>query len=177
MREQHAIITNALGQPVTSDAAACGAASHRLRHFWTNMAPHHTLQDAIISLYPTPVANRHPAACAQTLLDPGRFVQICLHNNPPPFAQVNVPGMPLQVLPTLVAHPFSYNFRPFKPGSLYAADHSLTQPNPDERERFLGFHHYSITNDNLPELPNGFHPLGSTTAPSISAQQRHAITG
>ncbi|KAF5830920.1 hypothetical protein DUNSADRAFT_13852 [Dunaliella salina] len=52
IRHHHITITNALGQPTTSDAAACGAASHRLRHLWTSMAPTPALQDAIYHSYP-----------------------------------------------------------------------------------------------------------------------------
>jgi hypothetical protein len=104
IQDHHSIIVHALGQPTTSDAAACGAASHRLRHFWTNMAPTNSLQQTIIQHYPTPGPVRPPSACAQHLLDPGRSVQVCIRKNPPPLAQVNTPGQPIQVL-SRPAHP------------------------------------------------------------------------
>ena len=132
------------------------------------MAHTNTLQQTITHYYPTPGPSRPASACAQHLLDPGRSVQVCVRNNPPPFAQVNTPGQPIQVLPTLVSHPLSYNFRPFRAGALIGADQLWTQPNPDERERLLGF-------NTAAPFPASMHP--STRAPNISEQQRHAITG
>eukprot|EP00983_Pelagomonas_calceolata_P000025 737-Pelagomonas_calceolata.AAC.3 len=76
MAQHHQTTCQALGQPVTSDAAACGAAAHRLRHFWTNLLHHTTLQSLVDRLTPTPTSQCPPTSTAQHNLDPGRCVQI-----------------------------------------------------------------------------------------------------
>ena len=49
------MVQSALGAPVITDAAGMGAATHRLRLFWTNMCASESLQEAVPkNLPPTP---------------------------------------------------------------------------------------------------------------------------
>ena len=67
-------------------------------------------------------------------------------------------GLHMAALPTLVAYPNSHAFRGGRPGELVdSAGCPVGEPNPDERERALGY------------------DTGATAA--VAARHRHAITG
>lgn len=107
----HCIICSALGKPALIDAAQCGSAAHHLRNIWTNLCNTAHLQRDAEARDPT-----IHAGYAQRLLDEGRFVQMAQCNHPRLCTQVNIPGLPLRVLPTSVAYPTGHNFCPGTPG-------------------------------------------------------------
>ena len=82
-----------------------------------------------------------------------------------PFYSCNSKGHPRSALPTLVAYPMSRAFHANKPGAIYDTTFTITgvigftEPTPTERELTLRY------------------PIGSTAAPSITAAQRHTISG
>ncbi len=79
---------------------------------------------------------------------------------PPQLGIANQPGQPLCALPTLVAYPASRAFRNGGPGLVQVVSTGVwEEPNPDERERILGY------------------PTGCTAAGGVSELERHAITG
>ncbi|MGB8816241.1 MAG: reverse transcriptase domain-containing protein [Minisyncoccia bacterium] len=166
LRRDYPRICTAIGQPITIDAAQCDSYAHRLRCFWTNLADT-TLLAQVFSR----AVRRTPGLHVDSILDEGRVTApvhrtercgwegwyVCnkgTHANP---------GMRC-VLPTLMATEGSYSFRPGKPGSIFRGDDPLllaepSEPNPDERERALGYR------------------TGTTAAPGVTDAQRHRITG
>ena len=78
----------------------------------------------------------------------------------PPHYPCNSDPQAVEALPTLVSYPASNNFRDDKAGVLW--DHRLqakTEPNPDERERLLGY------------------DTGITAAPGLTEADRFQLTG
>jgi len=147
-------ICEILGDPVLLDAAQVGAYAHRLRNYWSNLAPPEHVSLVLAR------ASRVPGRLVDDVLDPGRQAQLVLKLHPPPFYQCNAVGEPPCVLPTLVAFPSSRAFRAGQPGMVWDAQLGrLCEPNPDERERMMGY------------------PAGCTRAEGVSLLQRHAITG
>ena len=146
-------VNEALGRPVCIDAAVTGSGAHRLRNIWTNLACTTQLQHWVDSIVRPP-----QALDAQQLLDPGRSVNLCGAVAQPPYAQVNVAGAPVRVMPTLVAFPQSYAFRNGGNGVI-STPRGMDEPNADERERMLGY------------------PCGATAAPGTSETTRRQILG
>ena len=157
-------ICNTLGTPVTFDAAQLGSYAHRVRNYWQNMAPPSWVANAIAG---TP---RIGELQVDDILDTGRHSNAVEHKDWHPMYPANQPGQPRSALPTLVAYPASRAFRVYRddagaitsvsPGCVY--DTNLghwTEPNPDERERALGY------------------STGATAAPGVTLRQRHVITG
>ena len=157
-------ICNTLGTPVTFDAAQLGAYAHRLRNYWQNMAPPSWVANAIAG------TQRVGELQVDDILDTGRHSNAVQRKDWHPMYPANVPGQPRSALPTLVAYPASRAFRVYRddagaitsvgPGCVY--DSGLggwTEPNPDERERALGY------------------TTGATAAPGVTLRQRHVITG
>ncbi len=141
-----------LGDAVTLDAAQCGSYAHRLRNFWTNLAP--TAQLAVVTSHLNP-----PSRPVQSILDAGRSVQVAQTTDQHPYYASNVAGQPVATLPTLVSHPHSHSFRDGRQGMLRTATGALEQPNVEERERAMGL------------------PTGATAAPGLSQAARHSLTG
>ena len=100
----------------------------------------------------------------RAILDPHRFPAKVATPDLPPFCAVNEPGKPRAALPTLVATLGSYAFRDGGPGMVWdtqlnARQGGWAEPNPDERERAMGYE------------------TGATAAPGVTLAERHAITG
>jgi len=150
----HEAICAVLGEPVTVDAPQFGALAHRLRNYWCNLADPASLRTVVEHVHPP--GNR----IVNDILDDGRTTQEVRRPDAPPFYPANIPGQPMRALPTLVATPSSYAFRERGAGMLHVrSTGQLVQPNPDERERALGY------------------PTGCTAAPGVTPRQRHAVTG
>lgn len=143
----------ALGPPVLTDAPPFGSYSHRLRNFWTNIADVRRMNKAVQELQPP------TGTLAQDILDPGRFVTPVERSDRHPFHLSNRVGQPRRVFPTLVAYPMSRAFQQGCPGAVYDSRLGWTEPNPDERERILGF------------------ATGTTKIPGITESERHRLTG
>jgi hypothetical protein len=150
------VIVRALGEPVLLDAAQVGSYAHRLRNYWVNLVPASWLRAVLAGV----VRPEPPLQLEGQLLGPGRRCTAVMHPDPAPWHLVNVVGQPRRVMPTLVAARQSYAFRPQKPGAIYdVALQAWTEPCPIERECMLGY------------------APGSTAAPGVTDEQRHAITG
>lgn len=153
LRDYHQLCT-VLGQPLQLDAAQFGSRAHRLRCYWTNLAPYQQLKQVIRS------ARRPPGRTVQQVLDPGRSCKEVQRDDAPPFYCCNKVGQPMQALPTLMATVGSYAFRDQGPGLIWdQRQGKWTEPNPDERERAMGF------------------TAGTTAAPGVSALVRHQVLG
>ena len=147
-----------LGEPVLLDAARCGSYAHRLRNFWSNMADPRWVNTVVEQIV------RPAGRLVDDVLGEGRKSQPVQHQRQPPFYLCNRIGEPLQALPTMVAYPASRAFRLWDgepaPGMLWDAhQQQWVEPNPDERERILGY------------------PSGCTAVQGITSLQRHALTG
>lgn len=160
MQADFDLICSALGNPVTLDAARLGSRAHRLRNFWTNLAPTKLMQQVFNG------ATRPPGLFVNDILDAGRYAQVIERADSLPFYVANrVVGEAMCVLPTLVSFRQSnaYRLDEFgapRPGLLWDEKRQeLVEPNVAERERAMGYE------------------SGVTYAPSLSAQQRFAMIG
>jgi hypothetical protein len=143
-----------LGMPICVDAARFNSFAHRLRNFWTNVAPPAALQAAADTW------QRQPGLLVDCILDPGRTAQPARRADAPPFYPANTTGQPLCALPTIVAYPGSHAYRNGGPGLVWdTARQRLDEPTADERERAMGYH------------------TGATAALGLSERQRRALLG
>ena len=147
-----------LGAPVMLDAARFGAYAHRCRNFWTNLAVPLHISAAVRKV------QRPLGLTVDSILDPGRYSTGVSHTEKQPFYPCNSRHYPRSALPTLVTYTASRAFRHtqgvVQPGCVYDTHAGVwDEPNPDERERALGY------------------ATGSTAAPGVTPQQRHIITG
>ena len=127
-----------LGPPVLLDAARVGSFAHRLRNYWTNVARTDAMQLVLDSI------TRDPSLSLTSILEPGTQPPLCTRVNPPPWYPANRKGQPIQVLPTLVATPRSYAFRPKDSSGGTGSGLVLTATGPRdltlrERELALGY--------------------------------------
>jgi hypothetical protein len=146
-------LTRMLGPHAVVDAARHGSYTHRVRAKWTNLAAANQLQ-ALLDAH-----QRAPGRFVTDILDPGRTPRPVLSPDRQPRYLCNEPGAPMRALPTLMSHPWSYNFRHGKAGDVLNADGTSSQPTAEERERALGY------------------PAGCTAAPGLTERQRNSITG
>lgn len=146
-------VVTRLGNPISFDAASTGSCAHRVRNYWTNLA-NTSYMTKVLEAVPRPDTE------VADILDDYHAIPPAQRSDGQPFFRCNVRGQSLKALPTLVAYVGSRAFRPGKQGAVW---NLLTQqweePNPDERERALGY----LT--------------GTTAAPGISEKQRHEATG
>jgi hypothetical protein len=144
-----------IGYPVTIDAVRFGSHAHRLRNFWQNWAPVQSVHAKVSNTH------RSTGQIVDNILDPGRSSAWVEHTDRHPFYQVNLRGEPRRALPTLVAYPQSIAFKhPHSAGSVYdSTTGRYGEPNPDERERALGYY------------------TGATAAPGVTEADRHQVTG
>ena len=130
-------LSTTIGAPVHFDAVQVGSLAHRRRNYWTNLAPTPVLQRVYDSLHPS-----LPDMRVQDILEPNRSpAPVQLPSRYPQYP-VHPPGYtgPRRALPTLMATPGSYAFRPGKAGSIFDYDEEAwTEPLAVERERALGF--------------------------------------
>jgi hypothetical protein len=142
-----------IGEPVLLDAAQFGSHAHRLRNFWTNLADARAL-GTLLQAFP------RPHGSVADVLEPHHRVREAASDDRPQFYPCNKKGQPLVVLPTLVARPVSWAFRPGEKGSLL---NTITgqeeEPSVNERERILGY------------------ATDATAAPGLSIAKRYALTG
>ena len=152
------------GQGVLIDAAKLGSAAHRVRTFWTNLAPGPLIQARYNEYDRGQAMNKVEA---RDVLEPFRTVQSALEDDPRVrgYFPMNVAGEPIRVFPTLVATPGSYAFRfqgPDRPGPGMIYDRNKREwdePNANERERIMGL------------IP------GSTAAPGLTEANRRRLVG
>lgn len=147
-------ICDAIGPSVLLDAARVNSHAHRLRNYWSNLAPATHLQITLDGIY------RFVGLRVDDILAPGRQAQRCVSVAPPPYYPANMVGRPLSALPTLVAYPASHAFRDGQPGMVLDIASGLLVPLLiEERERALGYE------------------AGCTAALTVTMAERHAATG
>jgi site-specific DNA-cytosine methylase len=147
-------IVNSIGQPVCLDAAQMGSYAHRVRNFWSNLS-----DPALVSAV-LPQVQRPAGRLVNNILDTGRTSQPVKSTDFPPRYVCNRIGKPMEALPTLVAFRGSHAFREGKSGMVLDSNLGcLQEPNPDERERALGY------------------DTGTTNRPPLTDLQRHEVTG
>jgi transposase InsO family protein len=152
------LLNAAAGHCITVDAAQFGSYAHRLRSYWTNIADTGQFMSILRCV------QRPPNRLVVDILDAPRVPQVVRRDDEPPFYLCNRVGQPMQCLPTLVATLGSYAFRNGGPGLVHDGDLAAGQgnwvePNPDERERAMGY------------------DTGTTAAPGVTYNDRHRITG
>lgn len=154
VKQDAKLLCKLLGQPVVLDAAQFGSRAHRLRCFWTNLAPQQQLA-ALLG-----AAVRPTGRLVQDILGPGRSCKPVGRSDQPPLYCCNVVGQPMQALPTLMATVASYAFRGEGQGMIWdAAVQAWTEPSVQERELAMGY------------------ARDSTAAPGASLLLRHQILG
>ena len=142
------------GSPTLCDAVVFGAYAHRLRNYWQNMVRPYALMKAVAAV------QRPVGLAVDNILDPGRHSTAVERTDSYPFPMANRKGMPRSALPTLVAYEQSRAFREGRAGSIYDSNVGRwTEPNPDERERALGY------------------PTGATAGCGLTREDRHILTG
>lgn len=160
----NAICGGSPGQGILIDAAKLGSAAHRVRTFWTNLAPGPLIQERYDGYERSWAMGRVEAG---DVLEPFRTAQLALEDDPcvRGYFPMNVVCEPIRVFPTLVATPGSYAFR-FQgsdrpgPGMIYDRNRrEWTDPNADKRERIMGL------------IP------GSTAAPGITEANCQRLVG
>lgn len=152
--EDFSTVCSIIGQPIVLDAARFGSRAHRVRNWWTNLAPVHQLEAAKQQV------QRQPGLLVSDILENGRQENAVQRGDSAPRYPCNRVGRAMEAWPTLMSHPCSYSFKPGKPGAVWDfSSREWTQPTPLERERAMGL------------LEN------STAAPGVSTQQRSSIIG
>ena len=154
--EAYPAVCHALGIPITIDAARVGSYAHRLRNFWQNLSDPNMLANSMQGI------EQPVGILAQDILDGQRVCSDVERDDKSPYHNANHKGMPRVAFPTLVAYPRSRAFLPGQPGSVtdYSQEQPVeTEPNPNERERALGYW------------------TGATAAPGVSERDRHIVTG
>ena len=144
----------AVGNPITFDAAQFNSFAHRVRNYWTNLCDANQFGTVLHAV------TRDETLTVDQILDPTRTAQVARSPDFEPAYRCNRVGKPLAALPTLVSYPSSRAFRDGKSGMVWDASKGrLEEPNPDERERALGY----VT--------------GTTDHPDLTPDIRHTITG
>jgi Integrase zinc binding domain len=148
------VLCGLLGPPLQLDAAQFGSRAHRLRCYWTNLAPVRSMRQAFAQV------QRPAGRLVQSILGPGRRCREVLKDDSPPFYVCNRAGQPMQAWPTLMATPGSYAFRGKGRGMVW--DEGVGQwvePTAEEREAALGYEQ------------------GATAMPGVSPLVRHQALG
>ena len=152
-------VCHAMGEPLDLDAARFNSGAHRHRNFWTNLGDTALLAEARNSWH------RDPTRTVDGLLEPGRFSAPATHREPAQFypshaAATSGQPMARRTMPTLVSYSQSRGFVLGAAGRLHdGRGHDAGEPNPNERERMLGY------------------TTGDTAAAGVTQLQRHEITG
>ena len=127
-------IESVLGRPVTLDAARVGSYAHRLRSYWTNLAPTSWMQVVLDQV------EREPDRTISDILHPWIRPIVSPSSDKLPFYPVNVKGQPVKVWPTFVTVEQSRAFRPETKGWLYDESKKMgREPNVTERELAMGY--------------------------------------
>jgi len=152
-------VTDELGSPCTLDSARFGSRAHRVRCYWSNLAPAADVQRALDGV-------QRPghtfATGVQAIMEPARWCMPVLHDPLPRSCQYpcDFAGQYRQAWPTLMAMPNSRAFRPNKDGAVWDAGRDAwDEPSALERERAMGFCD------------------GATAAPGLSELERRSMLG
>jgi hypothetical protein len=129
------VVKRVLGPGFAFDAVAVGSFAHRVRRWWTNLAP----GPLIIAMVERKYQRRNPDQYAQRVLEPGRQAQNAHHARAPGKHYVNVPGEPLRAFATFVTVKGSYAYRAGQQSLVQTNTGIHEEPTALERERATGF--------------------------------------
>jgi hypothetical protein len=133
VREHYTLVRHYLGEPFLLDVAQCGSYAHRLRNWWTNLAPLLILQLAFIYTI------KNPNLQVFHISDDQNSYQLVTRQEKPRFL-VNIIGKPRGVWPTFVSFLGAHAFQKDEPGLVYHhASATWDESSPEERKRAMGF--------------------------------------
>jgi site-specific DNA-cytosine methylase len=134
IQEHYTLVKHYLGEPLLLDAAQCGSYAHRLRNWWTNLAPLLVLQLALRYTI------RDPNLQVSHILDDQNSCQPVTRQEKPLWFPANTIGKPRGAWPTFVSFPGAHAFQRDGPGLVYRhASTAWDEPSPKERKRAMGF--------------------------------------
>jgi len=134
IQEHYTLVKHYLGEPLLLDVAQCGSYMHRLRNWWTNLAPLPILQLAL------KYTIRDPNLQVSHILDDQSSCQPVTRQEKPPWFPTNIIGKPRGPWPTFVSFPITHAFQGDGPGLVYRyALATWDEPSPEEREKVMGF--------------------------------------
>jgi hypothetical protein len=134
VQEHCTLIKHYLGEPLLLDATQCSSYVHRLRNWWTNLAPLLILQLALRYTI------RDPNLQVSHILDYQSSCQPVTKQEKPPWFLTNTIGKPRGVWPTFISFPGTHTFQGDGPSLVYR--HALAtwdEPSLEEKEKFMGF--------------------------------------
>jgi len=154
VQEHYTLVKHYLGEPLLLDATQCGSYAHRLRNWWTNLAPLSVLQLAL------KYTIRGPNLQVSHILDDQSSCQPVTRQEKPPWFPANIIGKPRGAWPTFVSFPGAHAFQGDGPGLVYRhASATWDEPSPEERERAMGFQ------------------AGTTSHTKVTRLERNALLG
>ncbi len=128
------MVKHYLGKLFLFDAAQCGSYVHRLRNWWTNLAPLSVLQLALRYTI------KDPNLQVFHILDDQSSCQPVIRQKKPPWFLVNTIGKPKGVWPTFVSLLKAHTFQGDGPGLMCChASATWDEPNPKKRKKAMGF--------------------------------------
>jgi len=154
VQEHYTLVKHYLGESLLLDAAQCGSYAHRLRNWWTNLAPLLVLQLAL------KYTIRDPNLQVSHILDDQSSCQPVTRQEKPPWFPTNTIRKPRGAWPTFVSFPGAHAFQGDGPGLVYRhASATWDEPSPKERERAMGFQ------------------AGTTSHTKVTKLERNALLG
>ena len=153
LQKANDLVQSFLGAPILIDAADLGAASHRVRLFWTNMLQPAILQAALPKLL-------LPSPPLSSILKFHHVPTTPGHSDRLPFATHNEQGGARICMPTVVSYLRSNAFRPKENGNLGEGEVFNTisleweELDAEEKEMLLGY------------------AAGDTSAPGVTETER-----
>jgi hypothetical protein len=148
------MVRHYLREPLLLNVAQCGSYAHRLRNWWTNLAPLSILQ--LVLRYTI----RDPNLQVSHILDDQSSCQPITRQEKPPWFLTNTIGKPRGVSPTFVSFPGTHAFQGNGPGFVYRhASTAWDEPSLEEKERAMGFQ------------------TGTTSHTKVSRLERNALLG
>jgi hypothetical protein len=104
VQEHYTLVEHYLGELLLLDAAQCSSYVHRLRNWWTNLAPLSNLQLAL------KYTIRDPNLQVSHILDDQSSCQLVTRQEKPPWFLVNIIGKPRGAWPTFVSFLGAHTF-------------------------------------------------------------------
>jgi hypothetical protein len=128
------LVKHYLGELLLFNAAQCGSYAHRLRNWWTNLAPLSVLQ--LVIRYTI----KDPNLQVSHILDDQSSCQPVTRQEKPPWFPANIIGKPISVWPTFVSFLGAHTFQGDGLGLVYChASATWDELSLEERERAMGF--------------------------------------
>ncbi len=132
-QKHYTLVKHYLGKPFLLDVAQCGSYAHRLRNWWTNVAPFSVLQLTLRDII------KNPNLQVSHILDDQSSCQPVTRQEKPPWFPLNTIGKPRGVWPTFVSFPGAHTFQGDGPSLVYRLLQPWDEPSLEERERDMGF--------------------------------------